>query len=99
MPIARIDRGAGGVEARVSELLQNRRRVTVAILIRRVGDLYEAEVIPPQGDVGPCRSPKAMTSDALIDALLSLGCHQTAIGDAFYEADPGWLSGDGTDRR
>ena len=71
----------------------------MAILIRRVGDLYEAEVIPPQGDVGPWRSPKAMTSDALIDALLSLGCHQTDIGDAFYEADPDWVSRDKTDGR
>jgi hypothetical protein len=60
----------------------------VAILIRRVGDLYEAEVIKPQGDVDAWRSSQPMDSDSLIDALIALGCHQTDIGDAFYEADP-----------
>jgi hypothetical protein len=32
-----------------------------------------------------------MTRDDLVDALRGIGCHQTDIGDAFYEADPDWL--------
>jgi hypothetical protein len=27
-----------------------------------------------------------------MSVLRSLGCHQTDIGDAFYAADPEWLS-------
>ena len=30
--------------------------------------------------------------DALVDALRQRGCHQTDIGDAFYFADPEWLT-------
>jgi hypothetical protein len=33
-----------------------------------------------------------MGIDALVAALLALGCHQTDIGDALYEADPEWES-------
>jgi hypothetical protein len=32
-----------------------------------------------------------MTQDELIHALLQLRCHQQDIGDAFEEADPGWV--------
>jgi hypothetical protein len=31
-----------------------------------------------------------MATDELVEALLGLGCHQSDIGDAFYEADPEW---------
>ena len=34
-----------------------------------------------------------MAVDDLIEALRKLGCHQTDIGDAFYDADPNWLVG------
>jgi len=33
-----------------------------------------------------------MSTDDLIRELLALGFHQIDIGDAFYEADPTWLS-------
>jgi len=33
-----------------------------------------------------------MRVSALIGALEQLGCHQTDIGDALYEADPFWLN-------
>jgi hypothetical protein len=31
-----------------------------------------------------------MEIDDLIAALTERGCHQTDIGDAFFEADPEW---------
>ena len=63
----------------------------MSIEIRRVDGLYEAEVTPPHGNRSLWRSPQPMTRIELIDALRDLGCHQTDIGDAFYEADPEWL--------
>ena len=33
-----------------------------------------------------------MPSNELHARLFSLGCHVTDIGDAFFEADPDWLS-------
>ena len=60
------------------------------IKIERQGDLYTAEVTPPHGDGRRWASSRPMTTDELIEALQALGCHQTDIGDAFYEADPAW---------
>jgi hypothetical protein len=57
------------------------------ITINRVGDLYEAHVTPPHG--AEWRSPP-MSTDRLVAALLERICHQTDVGDAFYEADPRW---------
>jgi hypothetical protein len=31
-----------------------------------------------------------MTNKELISALRERGCHDTDIGDAFYDADPEW---------
>jgi hypothetical protein len=63
----------------------------VAIVINRVGDLYEATVTPPDGDGLVWSTPRAMTTNDLVAALRERGCHTTDIGDAFYEADPEWL--------
>lgn len=62
----------------------------MSIEIRRVGHLYEASVRPPHGRSQPWDSPHPMRVDDLIDALLGRGCHQTDIGDAFFDADPEW---------
>jgi hypothetical protein len=62
----------------------------MAIVINRVGDLYEAKVTPPHGRGEPWATPQPMPRDTVIAALLDRGCHQTDIGDAFYEADPEW---------
>jgi hypothetical protein len=32
-----------------------------------------------------------MSAEELVGELRSRGCHQTDIGDAFYDADPQWL--------
>ncbi len=63
----------------------------MAITVRRVDGLYEAEVTPPHGRGNPWKTAAPMGRDELVDALLKRGCHQTDIGDAFYEADPEWL--------
>lgn len=62
----------------------------MAIRIERQGDCYVAEVTPPHGQGRHWASPHPMSVDQLIGELQSLGCHQTDIGDAFYEADPEW---------
>jgi hypothetical protein len=64
---------------------------SVPIRIVRTGSLYESTVSPPHGRGVEWTSPHPMTADALVEALLDRGCHQTDIGDAFYEADPDWL--------
>jgi hypothetical protein len=63
----------------------------MAIVIRRVDGLYEAEVTPPHGGGIAWQSPMPLTRDQMIQALRERGCHQTDIGDAFYDADPEWL--------
>lgn len=61
------------------------------IKIECVGTLYVATATPPHSDVEyVSESPAA--ADAVIDALRARGCHQTDIGDAFYDADPDWLN-------
>jgi hypothetical protein len=62
----------------------------VAITIRKVGQLYEAEVTPLDSDAA-WSSPRALNRDELIAELRRIGCHTTDIGDAFYAADAGWL--------
>lgn len=62
------------------------------VAIRMKEGLYEAEVTPPHGKGVLWRTPIPMSRNELAVALLELGCHQTDIGDAFYEADPEWLA-------
>ena len=59
------------------------------ILIRRLEDgLYSAQVSPPHGRKQ--WNTAGMVEGHLVQVLLQLGCHQTDIGDAFEDADPGW---------
>jgi hypothetical protein len=62
----------------------------VAIKIQRQDGGFTATVTPPHGAI-PWSTSAPMTVEALIAKLRELGCHQTDIGDAFYEADPRWL--------
>ena len=62
----------------------------VPIAIRRLkSGRYPAQVSPPHG-----REPwgtAGMLQGHLVQALLQLGCcHQTDLGDAFEDGDPGW---------
>ena len=63
----------------------------MAIVICRVDGLYEAEVTPPHGGGVPWKSSTPLRRDDMVAALRAWGCHQTDIGDAFYEGDPEWL--------
>ena len=64
----------------------------MTILIQKVGAGYIAKVAPPDAEsVWETLIP--MECNPLIHQLLTLGCHQTDIGDAFYEADPDWVKG------
>ncbi|HEX6663063.1 MAG TPA: hypothetical protein VF025_05270 [Gaiellaceae bacterium] len=63
----------------------------MAIVISKVGDAYTADVTPPHGGGNHWRTESPLPADVLIAELLSRGCHQTDIGDAFYAADPDWL--------
>jgi len=58
--------------------------------IAKAGDGYVARVTPPHGSEWETVRP--LPRDELIAALREQGCHQTDIGDAFYAADPEWLS-------
>jgi hypothetical protein len=67
----------------------------MAIRIKKVSDsLYSAELSSPdmQGVRAAWSTPEPMGVDRIIEELLSRGAHQTDIGDAFYAADPDWLS-------
>ena len=64
----------------------------MAITIEIVGDGYTAKVTPPHGGGSPWETPAPRGVDTLVAELLARGCHQTDIGDAFYKADPEWLS-------
>lgn len=64
----------------------------MAIKIEKINGGYKAEVTPPHGNGSNWKTTVAMSSDEIIKKLLNLGCHQTDIGDAFYEADPNWLN-------
>ncbi len=61
------------------------------IIIRKTDEAYLAEVTPPHGAGKPWSSPQPMSRDELVAALVRIGCHQNNIGDAFSDADPGWL--------
>ncbi len=61
------------------------------IVIRKSDKLYTAEVTPPHGGGVPWATAEPLDRASLIAALRERGCHQTDIGDAFYEADPEWL--------
>ncbi len=64
----------------------------MSIKIRKVGDrLYEASYEPAHGP--PWTGNRPLPASAIIAELLARGAHQQDIGDAFYEADPDWLSG------
>ena len=60
------------------------------IEIEKAPDGYLARVTPPHGSEWETVRP--LGRDELIAALREQGCHQTDIGDAFYAADPEWLS-------
>ena len=55
------------------------------------GDLYLATATEHDEEES-WSTPTPVSAQVLIKELLSRGFHQTDIGDAFYAADPNWLS-------
>ena len=64
----------------------------MTIVVRKTPEGYLAQVTPPHGGPSDWSSAEPMGLADLIDQLRALGCHQTDIGDALYEADPDWVS-------
>lgn len=62
----------------------------MAIKITRVGDKYLGDVTPPHGSGIAWSSAEPLCATELIQQLTEQGCHQTDIGEAFYEADGMW---------
>jgi len=63
----------------------------MAIKIEKNDSGYTATVTPPNAGGMYWKSPMPMDSCSLIQELMKLGCHQTDIGDAYFDADPGWM--------
>jgi len=63
--------------------------MSIRVVFRDGG--YIATVTPPHGGASKWESGAPTTGRELVEALLRLGCHQTDIADAFYEADPDWI--------
>jgi hypothetical protein len=64
----------------------------MAIKVRREGGFSRVTVTPPHGGGRYWSSPEPLTADEVVKRLQELGCHQTDIGDAMFEADPLWLN-------
>jgi hypothetical protein len=76
-------------------ILGIRKEDDLPIRVDKVSDgLYMATLILP--DVPNVKEAwstiEPLDADQLWQELLARGAHQTDIGDAFYEADPNWLS-------
>jgi hypothetical protein len=61
------------------------------IEITKMDALYAASATPPHVKE-PWATEAPMPMRKLVDELRQRGAHQTDIGDAFYEADPNWIS-------
>ena len=62
------------------------------IHIKRENEGYTGSITALDGRTTYWATPEPVTADELIGELQKLGWHQTDIGDAFYFADPDWLS-------
>ena len=63
----------------------------MTLTIKKVAqNLYEATVTPPHTK-RDWSTAAPLPGRSLTEQLLSLGCHQTDIGDAMYEQDPKWI--------
>ena len=60
--------------------------------IKRESNLYVGSITSSDGRTTLWETPEPVSRNDLIRELQKLGWHQTDIGDAFYAADPDWLS-------
>jgi hypothetical protein len=66
----------------------------MSISIEKVEGGYLARVTPPHGGGRMWASERPQSKAELITELQAMGCHQTDIGDALFQADRSWLSED-----
>ena len=64
----------------------------MSIQITRTSEnAYLANVTPPHGRGREWAIDTPVSARELVALLIDRGCHQTDIGDAFFDADPEWL--------
>ena len=56
------------------------------IVIRKDGDLFRADVTPPHV-AQSWSTPAPVERPVLIEELFALGCQQSDVSEAFFEAD------------
>jgi hypothetical protein len=61
------------------------------IVIDKASGGYRARATPPHVRTA-WETLQPLAVKEITAKLLELGAHQTDIGDAFYEADPSWIS-------
>ena len=61
------------------------------IAIEKSGHGYRARATPPNVR-SAWETERPLSAREIASKLLELGAHQTDIGDAFYQADPNWIS-------
>jgi hypothetical protein len=61
------------------------------IVIEKVSGGYHARATPPHSR-SAWETSRPLSVREISAKLLELGAHQIDIGDAFYEADPSWIS-------
>jgi len=65
----------------------------MAIVIKKKGELYLAEASSVIFEGRDWKTKEPMGVDSIIEKLLSLGYHQSDIGDALYNVDPDLVGG------
>ena len=61
------------------------------IAIKKINDGYQVEATPPHVR-SAWKTVQPLSVKEIIEKLRKLGAHQSDIGDAFYQADPSWIS-------
>lgn len=62
------------------------------ITVYKRDDKYDVIVSPPHAGGRHWRSSEPLTANQVVQKLEELGCHQTDIGDAMFDADPLWMN-------
>jgi hypothetical protein len=61
------------------------------IVIGKIDGGYQVEATPPHVR-SAWKTAQPLSIKEIIAKLQELGAHQTDVGDAFYQADPNWIS-------
>jgi hypothetical protein len=89
---ARMAANARWAKKREEDIARARSLAGSEIHIRREHEGYMCSITSQDSRRTYWTTSGPMTRDELIKELRNFGWHQTDIGDAFYAADPDWLS-------